>query len=218
MSKQRKSTSKGSKTEPKNAAKTYPGDPGADASRKERLDWLRASADILAMAWLEACRRNAEAWRSRRAGEPYSNSGPALAAYAAAWNLAVEVANAVSDGIVKLPLDFERESISPHAARDNPAAAIKGWRRLALAAIGAQADEPKADAVQQAVVNNQVLNGEWSKPLTKARMMASLRVDSVKRFNAFATSQGIIQAGNRQTWRLRLDGLSGEQKRKLREC
>lgn len=175
MSKQHKSTSKCSKAESfLDAAKTYPGDPGADASRKERLDWLRTSADILAMAWLEACRRNAEAWRSRREGKPYSR--PTLAAYAAIWHLAVEVANAASDGIVKLPLDFERESISPHAARENPAAAIKGWRRLASAAIAAQADEPKADAVQQAVVNNQALNGEWSKPMSKSQMMASLRL------------------------------------------
>jgi hypothetical protein len=59
--------------------------------------------------------------------------------------------------------------------------------------------------------------GDWSKPLSKTDIMACLRIDSLRKFNAFAKRQGIQQAGNRQTWRLRMDGLTESEKHRLRE-
>ena len=51
--------------------------------------------------------------------------------------------------------------------------------------------------------------------MPKAKMMAALRIDSPKTFDAFAKSQGIQGAGNRQTWRLNIDGLSEDEKARL---
>lgn len=61
------------------------------------------------------------------------------------------------------------------------------------------------------------VDGEWSKPMSKAKMMAALRIDSIKTFETFAKNQGIQQAGNRQTWRLRVSGLSDDEKARLRD-
>ena len=62
--------------------------------------------------------------------------------------------------------------------------------------------EPEGESAGQSVPE-----GEWSKPMTKAKMMDILGLDSYKTFNAFAKQKGIRQAGNRRTWQLRLDGL-----------
>lgn len=60
-------------------------------------------------------------------------------------------------------------------------------------------------------------NGEeLSRPMAKVKMMAALRIESYKTFNAFAKRQGIRFAGNRQTWQLRLKGLREDQKDRLR--
>lgn len=56
---------------------------------------------------------------------------------------------------------------------------------------------------------------EWTKPMSKAKMMAAIGVDSPKTFNAFAKIHGIKQAGNRQTFRLRLDKMDQKTRSKL---
>jgi len=56
--------------------------------------------------------------------------------------------------------------------------------------------------------------GEWSKPMSKARMMRILRIDSYHTLNAFAKRHG-IQKINRQTFRICLDTLDEETCSKL---
>ncbi|MHC4541135.1 MAG: hypothetical protein ACYS74_15355 [Planctomycetota bacterium] len=57
--------------------------------------------------------------------------------------------------------------------------------------------------------------GEWSTPMSKAEMMARLDIDSYKTFNAFAKKHGIDEAGNRQTFTIRLDGMDARTRSKL---
>lgn len=57
--------------------------------------------------------------------------------------------------------------------------------------------------------------GEWSTPMSKAEMMTRLRIDSYKTFNAFAKTQGIEEAGNRQTFIIRLDKMDAKTRSKL---
>ncbi len=61
----------------------------------------------------------------------------------------------------------------------------------------------------------QAPQGEWSKPMTKSRMRKALNIDSEQTFNTFAKRYGIRQAGNRQTWQIRLDTLDGKTRSKL---
>jgi hypothetical protein len=57
--------------------------------------------------------------------------------------------------------------------------------------------------------------GEWSKPMGKSKMMNSLGMSSYKKFNAFAMKYGIREAGNRQTFQIRLDGMDKATRNKL---
>jgi len=57
--------------------------------------------------------------------------------------------------------------------------------------------------------------GEWSKPMSKTRMMTALRIDSRKKFNSYANQIGIKKAGNRQTFQIRLDTLPKNQREKI---
>ena len=57
--------------------------------------------------------------------------------------------------------------------------------------------------------------GEWSKPMGKSKMMGSLGMSSYKKFNAFAKKHGIREAGNRQTFQIRLDGMDKTTRNKL---
>ncbi len=80
--------------------------------------------------------------------------------------------------------------------------------------------EPLLKAVKNTATNNTQQNptrpeGEWSNPATKRRFMSILGIDSVKTFNAFTSRYGIQQAGNRQTWRMRLDTLDKKIQTKL---
>lgn len=87
---------------------------------------------------------------------------------------------------------------------------VAGMRLEAKA--GRQGDWPQGQATKDVLP----VLGEWSKPMSKASMMTTLHIDSEKTFSTFANHQGIVEAGNRQTWRLKLDGLTDEQKNKLR--
>jgi hypothetical protein len=57
--------------------------------------------------------------------------------------------------------------------------------------------------------------GEWSKPMGKSKMMSSVGMSSYKKFNAFAKKHGIREAGNRQTFQIRLDGMDITTRNKL---
>ncbi len=57
---------------------------------------------------------------------------------------------------------------------------------------------------------------EWSKPMTKKKMMTALGFDSYKTFKVFARRHGIKQAGNRQTHQLSMRQLSSENRERLR--
>ena len=58
-------------------------------------------------------------------------------------------------------------------------------------------------------------DGELSKPMSKSKMMAALKVDSYKTFNAWAKDKALKQAGNRQTFTIRLDLLDPNSRQKL---
>jgi hypothetical protein len=60
----------------------------------------------------------------------------------------------------------------------------------------------------------QAQEGEWSKPMSKAKMMRVLRLDSYPTFNAFIKRQGVKKI-NRQTFRIRLDTLDEKSRSKL---
>ena len=58
-------------------------------------------------------------------------------------------------------------------------------------------------------------SGEWSKPMSKRKMMSALGMTSYKKFNAFAKKHGIEQAGNRKLWQIRLDNMDKNTRFKL---
>lgn len=55
----------------------------------------------------------------------------------------------------------------------------------------------------------------WSKPMSKSKMMTTLGLDSYKTFNAYAKNPRIREAGNRQTFQIRLDGMDKKTRSKL---
>lgn len=57
--------------------------------------------------------------------------------------------------------------------------------------------------------------GERSKPMSKSKMMAALKIDSYKTFNAWARDKAIKPEGNRQTFTIRLDLLDPKTRQKL---
>jgi hypothetical protein len=56
---------------------------------------------------------------------------------------------------------------------------------------------------------------DWSKPMSKSKMMTALGIDSAKTFNTFAAHAGIRPAGNRQTFQLCMDTLTQPQRDQL---
>jgi hypothetical protein len=60
--------------------------------------------------------------------------------------------------------------------------------------------------------------GEWSKPMSKSKMMAALGIDSYKTFNAWTKDKKIKPAGNRQTFTIRLDVLDTKTRQKLEKA
>jgi len=56
---------------------------------------------------------------------------------------------------------------------------------------------------------------EWSKPMSKNEMMTRLGIDSYKTFNAWSKTIGIKEAGNRQTFIIRLDEMDKKTRSKL---
>jgi len=60
-----------------------------------------------------------------------------------------------------------------------------------------------------------IASQEWSKPMSKSKMMAALKIDSYKTFNAWAKDKAMKQAGNRQTFTIRLDVLDAKTRQKL---
>jgi len=58
--------------------------------------------------------------------------------------------------------------------------------------------------------------GAWSKPMMKAEMMGILRIDSYRKFKAFAKEYGLKQVGgNRQLWQIRIDRMDHTTRSKL---
>jgi hypothetical protein len=51
--------------------------------------------------------------------------------------------------------------------------------------------------------------------MSKSKMMAALKIDSYKTFNAWAKDKAIKQEGNRQTFTIRLDLLDVKTRQKL---
>jgi hypothetical protein len=58
-------------------------------------------------------------------------------------------------------------------------------------------------------------DGEWSKPMSKSKMKNALRIDGYRTFNIFARHHGILPAGNRQLWQIRLDRMDETTRKKL---
>ncbi len=61
-------------------------------------------------------------------------------------------------------------------------------------------------------------DGEWSKPMSKSKMMNALNIDSYKTFNAWAKDKEMKPAGNRQTFTIRLDVLDSATRQKLEKA
>lgn len=61
-------------------------------------------------------------------------------------------------------------------------------------------------------------DGEWSAPMSKRRMMDQLGIDSYKTLTAWLSDKHIKQAGNRQTFVIRLDTLDTRTRRKLEKA
>jgi hypothetical protein len=61
-------------------------------------------------------------------------------------------------------------------------------------------------------------NGLLSKPMSKSQMMHALGMDGYKRFNAFAKGHEIREAGNRQLFQIRLDGMDINTRTKLEKA
>ncbi len=61
------------------------------------------------------------------------------------------------------------------------------------------------------------INAEWSKPMSKSRMMQALGIDSEHTFNAFAERIGIRRI-NRKTFQLRIDDLGSQEREKLEKA
>ena len=59
------------------------------------------------------------------------------------------------------------------------------------------------------------VEGEWSKPASKSKMMKAIGISSYKKFNAFAHMHGIKQAGNRKLWQIRVDLMDKTTRSKL---
>ncbi len=68
-------------------------------------------------------------------------------------------------------------------------------------ALNVQSDEPP-------------LEGDWSKPMSKSRMMNALGMDSLDTFNLYAERQG-IRSLNRSTHQIRLDQMDAKTRGKL---
>jgi len=60
--------------------------------------------------------------------------------------------------------------------------------------------------------------GEWSKPMSKSKIMSALRIDSYKTFNAWSKDKEMKQAGNRQTFTIRLDILDAKTRQDIEKA
>lgn len=59
------------------------------------------------------------------------------------------------------------------------------------------------------------VEGEWSTPASKSKMMKAIGIASYKKFNAFARMHGIKQAGNRKLWQIRINSMDRTTRSKL---
>lgn len=59
--------------------------------------------------------------------------------------------------------------------------------------------------------------GVWTIPMSKAQMRKISGIESPKKFNTWANHVGMLQAGNRQLWRLRLDKLDAPTRSKFEQ-
>ncbi|MFO8011733.1 MAG: hypothetical protein R6X20_00365 [Phycisphaerae bacterium] len=108
-----------------------------------------------------------------------------------------------------------REFVSMHPTTgeiNSPVDELERWAGELDRAAAAQ------EAPQEEPAKRPEPEGSWSKPMTKAKMMDILGLDSYKTFNAYADRQGIRQAGNRRTWQLPLGGLDEETREKFRKA
>lgn len=65
---------------------------------------------------------------------------------------------------------------------------------------------------------DKAIEGEWSRAMTKNTMRKALGLESYEVFNSFAKTIGIRQAGNRQTWQIRLDTCDARTRQKLEKA
>ncbi len=66
------------------------------------------------------------------------------------------------------------------------------------------------------LLKTQPSDGEWSRPMSQANMMSILRIDSRRKFKAFAREYGIRQVGgSRQLWQIRIDRMDSVARSKL---
>ena len=73
----------------------------------------------------------------------------------------------------------------------------------------------KCSQSQQKNLNDAISEQEWSKPMSKSDMMTRLGIDSYKKFNSWSKQYGIKEAGNRQTFTIRLDNMDKQNRSKL---
>jgi len=80
------------------------------------------------------------------------------------------------------------------------------------AKTGQEASEGNAGDIKKKLRS---LEGEWSNPMTKSTMMSKVNTYGYKKFNTFAKQYGLRQAGNRQLWQIRLDGMDRNTRQKF---
>ncbi len=159
---------------------------------------------------LDEIRKQIVIWRQRIAG----NSEP------------VSISPHPSEIILQLLDELHRNL--PHDLRDlsgelidEVAAAVSEWPSLDSWDKGCEPPVLKhieyfLKLLKGTTKSKQPIEGEWSKPMTKAEMMRKLRIDGLKPFNRFATEYGIKQVGgSRQLWTIRLDNMSQNHRQKL---
>jgi len=109
--------------------------------------------------------------------------------------------------VVKLPSEAIRVSVENLGEVSEPLRAIvKAVEKLLM-------ERPKPLPKDQSEFPT---GKEYSPPMSKSRMMQILGMHSRKVFKSFAEKQGLIPGGNRQLWRICLDGMDDATARKLR--
>lgn len=127
----------------------------------------------------------------------------------AATDIAFDVRSAwLHNGLAVLEVPLAE---NPRWPTEQDFARLEQWFVTLAAQVARDEIEPTALNVQS---DEPPLEGDWSKPMSKNRMMAALGMDSIDTFNLYAERQGITSL-NRSTHQIRLDQMDAKTRGKL---